>query len=449
MKYLLKRWVSSMNMDNFWKVTKFTVAQQVKGKAFKVSTTIILITVLILTSLINFIPAIFGKDDDNKETANGSMNIGIETAYYMDDSDLGIDLKPEIAEVFPNLNFEKAIETRATILEKLETTEDKMVLVSISNENLGYYVEVITPTSDSVSSEHGQMLAEAISSVLNNGRLISAGVSSEDLGKLSTPINTQVFTAGDVDDTFEDMIIKMVFPMVACMLLFYVIYFYGYWVASSIVAEKTSRVMELLLTSTKPMELVVGKCVGMGFLAITQFASILLTSYISFIGSGAIVKKFIDTSANIFDISAVLGKIPVLQVILIILFFILGYVLYAVINALVGATISKLEDLNTAIMPVSFISIIGFYLAYAAIMSPESVIGTIATYVPFSAPFYIPSMILSGAVGIVEMSVSLLILISTIVVLTLFTARVYSVVILHTGNRLKMKDLFAIFGNEK
>ncbi len=187
----------------------------------------------------------------------------------------------------------------------------------------------------------------------------------------------------------------------------------------------------------------------MGFLAIAQFASILLTSYISFIGSGAIVKKFIDTSANIFDISAVLGKIPVLQVILIILFFILGYVLYAVINALVGATISKLEDLNTAIMPVSFISIIGFYLAYAAIMSPESVIGTIATYVPFSAPFYIPSMILSGAVGIVEMSVSLLILISTIVVLTLFTARVYSVVILHTGNRLKMKDLFAIFGNEK
>ncbi len=203
--------------------------------------------------------------------------------------------------------------------------------------------------------------------------------------------------------------------------------------------------MELLLTSTKPMELVVGKCVGMGFLAITQFASILLTAYISFVGSGAIVKKFIDTSANIFDISAVLGKIPVIQVVLIILFFILGYVLYAIINALVGATISKLEDLNTAIMPVSFISIIGFYLAYAAIMSPESVIGTIATYVPFS----IPSMILSETIGIVQMGVSLLILIATIVVLTLFTARVYSVVILHTGNRLKIKDLFTIFNNEK
>ena len=438
-----------MNMDNFWKVTKFTVAQQVKGKAFKVSTTIILIAVLILTSLINFIPAILGKNDDSKKTANDGKEIGIETAYYMDDSDLKVDLEAGLKVAFPNLNLEKATESRGAILEKLKTSEDKMVLVSISNESVGYYVEVITPTSDTVSSEDGQILAETISSILNNSRLINAGVSQEELGKLSTPINTQVFTAGDEDDTLEDMIVKMVFPMVACMLLFYIIYFYGYWVASSIVAEKTSRVMELLLTSTKPMELVVGKCVGMGFLAITQFASILLTAYISFVGSGAIVKKFIDTSANIFDISAVLGKIPVLQVILIILFFILGYVLYAVINALVGATISKLEDLNTAIMPVSFISIIGFYLAYAAIMSPESVIAKIATYVPFSAPFYIPSMILSETVGIVQMGVSLLILIATIVVLTLFTARVYSVVILHTGNRLKIKDLFTIFGNEK
>lgn len=438
-----------MNMDNFWKVTKFTVAQQVKGKAFKVSTTIILIAVLILTSLINFIPAFSGKDDDNKEATNGNMNVGIETAYYMDDSNLGIDLEPSIKAVLPSLKFEKATESRASILEKLQTTEDKTVLVSISNEAVGYYVEVITPTSKTVSSEDGQILAQAVSNVLNSNRLINAGVSQEELEKLSTPINTQVFTAGDQDDTFEDIIIKSVFPMMACMLLFYIIYFYGYWVASSIVAEKTSRVMELLLTSTKPMELVVGKCVGMGFLAITQFASILLTAYISFVGSGAIVKKFIDTSANIFNISAILGRIPVLQIILIILFFILGYVLYAILNALVGATISKLEDLNTALMPISFISIIGFYLAFAAIMAPESTIGTIATYVPFSAPFYIPSMILSGTVGMVEMGISLLILISTIIVLTLFTARIYSVVILHTGNRLKIKDLFTIFGNEK
>lgn len=438
-----------MNMDNFWKVTKFTVAQQVKGKAFKVSTIIILIAVLILTSLINFIPAFSGKGDDNKEATNGTMNVGIETAYYMDDSDLGIDLEPAIKAVLPDLKFEKATESRATILEKLETKEDKIVLVSISNEDMGYYVEVITPTSKTVSSEDGQILAQAVSNVLNNSRLINAGVSQEELEKVSTPINTKVFTAGEQDDTFEDIIIKSVFPMMACMLLFYIIYFYGYWVASSIVAEKTSRVMELLLTSTKPMELVVGKCVGMGFLAITQFASILLTAYISFVGSGAIVKKFIDTSANIFNISAILGRIPVLQIILIILFFILGYVLYAILNALVGATISKLEDLNTALMPIQFISIIGFYLAFAAIMAPESTIGTIATYVPFSAPFYIPSMILSGTIGMVEMGVSLLILISTIIVLTLFTARIYSVVILHTGNRLKIKDLFTIFGNEK
>ncbi|MEG2288973.1 MAG: ABC transporter permease [Clostridium sp.] len=441
-----------MDMNNFWKVTKFTVVQQVKGKSFKISTTIILAAVLILTSLINFIPAFTGKDDakDGGTSANGQMEIAIETAYYMDDSDLNIDLTPGIKAVFPDLNFKKAEESRTRLIEKMDTTDENMVLVSISNEAVGYYVEVITPSnSDVVSSEDGEKLAQVISSNLNAGRFLKVGISPEDTSKLSTPISTRVMAASDENDTFEDMIIKMVFPMVACMLLFYIIYFYGYWVASSIVAEKTSRVMELLLTSTKPMELVVGKCVGMGFLAITQFASILLTAFISFVGSGAIVKKFINTSANIFDIAGILGKIPVLQIILIILFFILGYVLYAVLNALVGATISKLEDLNTAIMPVSFISIIGFYIAYAAIMAEGSLVAQIATYMPFSSPFYIPSMILSGSVGVGEMLIALLIIIVTIIVLTLFTARVYSVVILHTGNRVKIKDLFSIFTNEK
>jgi len=437
-----------MNMDNFWKVTKFTVVQQVKRKAFKVSTTIILAAVLILVSLINFIPAF--KNDDDSKGGKSKENIEINTVYYTNESDLDIDLGSELKKVFPDLELKEATESRAALIEKLQATEEKMVYISIENEEMSYYVEVITPSDSSVVSEDdGYALSETISSIVNKTRFTSVGVSEEEVGKVSTPINSKVVNAGEENDTFEDTIIKMVFPMVACMLLFYIIYFYGYWVASSIVAEKTSRVMELLLTSTKPMELVVGKCVGMGFLAITQFASILLAAYVSFVGSGAIVEKFINTSANVFDISSVLSRIPVLQVILIILFFILGYVLYAVINALVGATISKLEDLNTAIMPVSFISIIGFYLAYAAIMAPNSTVATIATYVPFSAPFYIPSMILSGTIGVKEMLISLLILIGSIVLFTMFTAKVYSVVILHTGNRIKIKDLFTIYKSEK
>lgn len=442
-----------MDLKNFWNVTKFTVTQQVKGKSFKISTVIILAAVLILTSLVNFIPAFMNKGDKEEAAGVGQdsqMEISIEKAYYINASDLKIDLASDLAMVLPGMKWEKAKESREELIKILDTTEDAIVLVSITQNEAGYNVEVITPTNgEVVKEEDGYMLSQIIASNLDMGRLVAEGLSPEQVSKLSLPINANSFIAGDEGKGLEDMIVKMVLPMVMCMLLFYLIYFYGYWVANSIVAEKTSRVMELLLTSTKPMELVVGKCVGMGFLAITQFASILLVAFISFTGSGVIVKKFIDANANIFDIGAVLAGVPAVQWVLIILFFILGYVLYAVLNALVGATVSKLEDLNTAIMPVSFISIIGFYLAYMGTMSPEGIIGKVATYVPFSCSFFIPSVILAGTISTVSMLIALLILIVTIVILVLFTARVYSVVILQTGNRVKIKDLFAIYRREK
>ena len=440
-----------MDIQNFWKVTKFTVIQQVKGKSFKISTTIILAAVLILTSLVNFVPAFMNKSDKNEnDSVQGSqMELSIEKAYYIDESDLEIDLESILASSLPGLEYEKATKSREEIIKTLDSAEESEVLISITQNDMGYNVEVITPSSDVVKEEDGYILSQIVASSLESGRLLAEGLSTEQVEKLSLPINSNSFKAGDESHGIEDMIVRIVLPMVMCMLLFYIIYFYGYWVANSIVAEKTSRVMELLLTSTKPIELVVGKCVGMGFLAIVQFASILFVAFISFVGSGAIVKGFIDVNAEIFDIGAILGRVPAIQWILIILFFILGYIVYAVLNALVGATVSKLEDLNTAIMPVSFISIIGFYLAYMGLMSPDSIIGTIATYVPFSCSFFIPSVILSGTLSTASMLISLLILIGTIVLLVIFTSRVYSVVILQTGNRVKIKDLFTIYGMEK
>lgn len=442
-----------MDMKNFWKVTKFTVAQQVKGKSFKISTAIILIAVLILTSLINFVPAFMNKDKDEEPSGQESsqqMETSIDTVYYIDETDLKIDLKPALEVAMPSVKYERAENSREEIIKELDTTDKAMALLVISQSEHGYDVEVVTPTNeDVVKEEDGFALANFVTASLESGRMLAEGLSPEQMAKLSLPINSHAITAGDEGQGIEDMVVKMVLPMVMCMLLFYLIYFYGYWVANSIVAEKTSRVMELLLTSTKPLELVVGKCVGMGFLAITQFVSILLVALISFVGSGAIVKSVIDPNANIFNLGSIFSTVPPIQWVLIILFFILGYVVYAVLNALVGATVSKLEDLNTAIMPVSFISIIGFYLAYMGTMSPDSIIGTIATYVPFSCAFFIPSVILSGTISTGAMLLSLLILIVTIVLLVLFTSRVYSVVILQTGNRVKIKDLFAIYSREK
>ena len=440
-----------MDMNKFWKVTKFTVVQQVKGQAFKISTTIILAAVLILTALVNIIPAM--KSDNSDETSNGvqtSESISIENVYVKDESDLEINLDEGIKQVYPSINIIKESMSKEELEGKIESSQGKDVLLYIGQNDTSYSLRIVTPKDcDEELNDAAHELCNVATSSLETMRYMKNGVPADKLDKVMLPISSEVLEAGEKEKSIEDMIIGMIFPMVACMILFYIIYFYGYWVANSIVAEKTSRVMELLLTSTKPIELVTGKCVGMGSLAIVQFVTIILMAFVGFKGGGLIATNLINSSANVFDIGVIFNSLSISKLLLVILFFILGYVLYAIFNALVGATVSKLEDLNTAIMPVSFLSIIGFYLAYMGLMAEGSTVAKLATFIPFSAPFYIPATILSDAVSMSEMCISLAILIITIIVFVMFTARVYSVVILHTGNRLKFKDLFKIYKTEK
>lgn len=440
-----------MNLGNFFKVVKFTITQQVKGKAFKISTIIILLSVVIMSSLGNIIPAMSAKKD-NKDSINGvESEFKINTIYYNNNSDLKIDISENIKDSYKDLEFINTTDSKEVAGEKLKNTKENMVYVYVSKSEGGYYIELLKPSnSELVNNKDAKMLTEIISSSLNARRLINSGVNPENLQKVMLPINTEILNATEATSTVEERIMKTILPIIASVLLFYMIYIYGYWVANSIVAEKTSRVMELLLTSTKPMELIIGKCVGMGTLAITQFIAIILTAVLSLKVSGEFTKKIIFEDASVLDITTITSTVSIGKMLIIILFFILGYILYSILNALLGATVSKLEDLNMAMMPVSTISILGFYLALGALQSQGiKGISTIASYVPFSSPFYIPSAILGGNVTSSQIIIGLVILIITIVLLMLFTVRVYSVVILHNGNRLKIKDLISIFSTEQ
>lgn len=438
-------------MDKFWKITKFTVVQQVKGKAFKISTTIILAAVLILSSLVNIIPAIKAdKGSKESEAQSEEKSAAFSKIYYLNEAKINADIEGAVKTIFPEVEFENANESLDDLIEKLSSSEAAEVLLDVAKSDEGYNVRVVTAAKCKESlSDDSETLGQLVVSAVENTLLIDNGVSPDKIQEVRTPVNNEVVVAGEKDKTIEERIVEMIFPMVVCIILFYIIYFYGYWVASSIVAEKTSRIMELLLTSTTPLELVTGKCAGMGFLAITQFAAIAIMALLGVQGGGYIAGHFINENAKIFSTASVFSSIPSYKLLIVILFFVLGYILYAVFNALVGATVSRLEDLNTALMPVSFVSVISFYLSYMALMTEGGTIAKVATYVPFSSPFYVPATILSDSVSGTQMVIALLILVAAIAVFILFTAKVYAVVILHTGNRLRFKDMFKIYKTEK
>ena len=177
-----------------------------------------------------------------------------------------------------------------------------------------------------------------------------------------------------------------------------------------------------------------------------MLVSIVVTAVASYEISGILVRKVIDSNAQTLDLTKVFVNISIIDLVWILIFFILGYILFSILNVLAGSTVSKIEDLQMAMMPTSFISVIGFYLAYfATFVNPESTLSKVAIYIPVSAPFYIPAALLSQDISVVNILISLAILIVSNILLIMFAAKVYSIAILHNGNRLKIKHLINIY----
>lgn len=226
-----------------------------------------------------------------------------------------------------------------------------------------------------------------------------------------------------------------ILAIVTSILLYFAIYFYGYSVSMSVSNEKTSRVMETLITSTKPSTIVLGKAVAMGLLGLAQLLLLIITALISykvFVG-----KEFI-IAGELIDFSTL--TLPTVS--LLILYFILGYALYAMLSAVTGSTVSKAEDLNSASMPVSFISLFSFYLGYFSLTNPTSSVNVFASLMPFSSAFTMPSRMIMMDVPIWEIIWSIVFLIITIVLFAFISVKLYSSAILHYGSTLRLKELF-------
>lgn len=221
------------------------------------------------------------------------------------------------------------------------------------------------------------------------------------------------------------------------ILIFYAIYYYGYGVSMSIATEKTSRVMETLVVSAKPSNILIGKCLGMGLLGICQFAIVLLSGVVFY-------KVFIPENFVLMGMPLSLDAFTYKSAILIGVYFLLGYALYAVLNAVCGASVSKIEDLNSAMMPVMMVAMISFFIGYFTAISGSgsSLFQKIAMYIPFCSPFIMPFKLLNGDVAALDITISIALLIVAIVIVTMISIRIYSASVLHYGKRMKWKDLY-------
>jgi ABC-2 type transport system permease protein len=211
---------------------------------------------------------------------------------------------------------------------------------------------------------------------------------------------------------------------VGVLLLYGQLFGYGIWVASGVIEEKASRVVEMLLSAIRPKQLLLGKIVGIGTLGLAQL--IVISSFA--IGL-AFATNAIDVSSSAFGAAG-----------LVIGWFILGFAFYATLFAAAGSLVTRMEELQNVIVPINLTILVSFFISIGALQDPNGRLQVIASILPTSSALAMPVRIVLGAAPGWQIVLSLMVLVGSTVLLVPFAARLYSGAVLRTRGRVRIRE---------
>ena len=225
---------------------------------------------------------------------------------------------------------------------------------------------------------------------------------------------------------------RRVVGIVFVVLIFITLVIYGMWVAAGVVAEKSSRVMELLISAASPAQLVVGKVIGIGLAGLVQYVGIVIPAVLTLVLEDRIAGAVLGTTGS-------LGvSLEVLSPALLAAyggFWILGFVLYSLLYAAAGSLVSRAEDLQVLALPLSMVAIAGYLLAVLSLSGGVSTLTRVASLVPFWSPFMMLTRLTVGRAEAWEIGAAYAFLVAAILVVGVVAVRVYSAGVLLYGQR--------------
>jgi ABC-type Na+ efflux pump, permease component len=288
---------------------------------------------------------------------------------------------------------------------------------------------------------------QAVATIAVQDRLTHAGIPPIDQAKLFAPPNVTI-QRPDPNDTSgitsaEDFANNFTVGFVLAIVLFMAIILYGQWVAYSVVEEKSSRVIEVVLGAASPFELLGGKVVGVGALAITQYAIVFLPAALAVLFQDQIAARVLGGTPAV-ALSAGLS-IPLLLAFG--AFFVLGFALYAVLYAGAAALVSRTEDINQIVAPLTIISVAGYLVAVyssTGLIDPKSTFVVVMSYIPFFSPYLMLSRLGAGLAGPLEAIVAMVILVVTVPIALWVAARFYAAGVLMYGQRPSLRLMLRV-----
>ena len=403
-------------MKDIITVMKFTIKDMVKRKSFIISTLIILLLIVVGFNIPNIIKSFSGEISGDKLLIVDNENIFEGNLELLKQMDLGYEIE------IGNATFDE-IKTK---IENDEIYDAIIIEKQDNNVKIRYIVESTTMMEGVPES-----IINTINTLYTNIQISKLGLTEAELQSI-TPNFEFILEQTEEEEASGNILVMMLMSIV----LFYAIYFCAYQVSSSITTEKTSKIMETLVTSTSPRTIVLGKTIGIGIVGLIQMIAIVVTALIS-------AKTFLDPEIlnSVLDMSNITLYLGIITIV----YFILGYFAYALLYALTGSTVSKPEDIQSANQPVALITIVGFYLAYFTMMNPTSELNLLASLLPISSPFCMPFRIMMGLASGTDVALSIAILLATILLIAKVAIKIYSNAILNYGTKMGIKDIINMY----
>lgn len=427
-------------MNRIGTVIGFTFRQKAKTKSFLI-TTLVLALLITIGMNIPYLITLFKGEDKASSPKKEQMSIGLIVQQQ----------DATVAEALEQYTQLQSVTPLSWI--RYDSTTDEALQSALQNDTITGYVELTPaaagefPTVEYVAK--GDAPSPDVIALLQAGlqsaktKLIAGTTLSEQqVQEISTPVQIDSRTisveaegGNGADDNAGGNLSPINYALVyVLMILFFTsAMMTGNMIASEVTAEKSSRIMEILITSVSPLTQMFGKIIGIfmiGMLQILVFALV--------VGGNLLLPH---NHVILADAGLSLAELNVQVLVYGLIFYILGYFLYAVLFAAVGSIVSRTEDLGQAVMPITMLALAAFYIGIFNIFTSDTMLVKVSSFVPFTSPTVMLLRIGLERAALWEIWLSLLILVLSIVGFGWLSAKIYRTGVLMYGKRPSWKEL--------
>jgi ABC-2 type transport system permease protein len=403
-------------MKQFGKILKFELKYYLKNKIF-VGITIFLVLLIAAVMCFPRISALF-KSEDSVDTVQNRPVMLVKA----DDAAQAELVGKVFSEAFADYEVRITTDEEPSIREQIVSQQAECAFVMTAPTEYVYYVNNLSmyDTNEAVATE-------VLQQIYQMNAMLGAGMTEEDVGAvMGIQITSRVESLG------KNQAENFFYTYIMIFALYMVILLYGQMVSTIVATEKSSRAMEVLITSAKPTAMMFGKVLASCLAGLIQLVAVFGSALLFYQ-----LNKYYWGGNPIVDS---IFNIPPELLVYMLVFFVLGFLIYAFLFGAIGSTATKLEDINTSTMPLMFLFVITFVVVMFSMTSGDvdNTLLKVCSYIPFTSPMAMFTRIAMSTVAWYEIALSIAILVGSTVGVGFVAAKIYRVGVLLYGTTPKL-----------